>query len=609
MEFIRTAAVSPRVYLGDCIRNMEAIAAKAKELENQGVQIALFPELSLTGATCQDLFFNLSFQQTAREALERLAAQTGEMILVAGVPMAHNGRLYNCAAVMHKGQLLGLAGKKTLSRERGESRWFSPCDEAVQMPWLGGWVTLAHDFLFRVDDAAFTVAIGEDLPSCTAAAPIILNPAALPELAGRHERRCRALNWLSDEKLALIVHAGAGFGESTTDLVFAGYTAVYEKGRCLEAGKRFVPQGSEAVADGDLWRLTFKRQQAHWPQEETVRCYAKGLKGYAGALRRKLDPLPFVPQGEGFEARCEEITAIQVTGLRTRMEKTGMKDLVIGVSGGLDSTLALLVAARAYQEMGLPLTRIHAITMPGFGTGQRTYSNANKLMDALGVTLMEVPIAPAVRQHFQDIGHDESHHDVTYENAQARERTQILMDYANKVNGLVLGTGDLSEEALGFCTYNGDHMSMYNVNGSVPKTLMRTLVGWLGGTFDENTGAICRDIVETPVSPELLPVTEGELNQRTEDILGDYALHDFFLYHLMDSGSSLARLKALALHAFEGVYDEAAIQKALTLFHRRFFQQQFKRSCMPDGPKVGVIALSPRGGWLAPSDIDYKPLL
>ncbi|MBQ2699554.1 MAG: NAD(+) synthase [Clostridia bacterium] len=609
MTFIRTAAVSPRVNLGNCHRNMEVIAAKAKELEKQGVQIALFPELCLTGATCQDLFFNLAFQADAKDALMALAAQTGEMILVVGAPIAHNGRLYNCAAVMHRGRLLGLVGKKTLSRDRGESRWFSPLMESTQIPWQEGWVTLAHDFVFQVDDAAFAIAIGEDLPDCPAAAPLILNPSAGVELTGGHDRRRQGLAYLSDEKIAAIDHSGAGFGESTTDFVFAGDTAVYEKGRCLCEGKRFAPQGSEAVADVDGWRLTFKRQQAQWPQTEAVHCRARGLKAHDGVLARRLNPLPFVPQGKGFEARCEEITAIQVTGLRTRLEKTGMKDLVIGVSGGLDSTLALLVAARTYQEMGLDLSRIHAITMPGFGTGQRTYSNANKLMEALGVTLLEIPIAKAVRQHFQDIGHDESVHDVTYENAQARERTQILMDYANKVNGLVLGTGDLSEEALGFCTYNGDHMSMYNVNGSVPKTLMRTLVGWLGATFDENTGAICRDIVETPVSPELLPVTEGELNQRTEDILGDYALHDFFLYHLMDSGSGLERLKRLAFHAFKGVYSEEAIEKALTLFHRRFFQQQFKRSCMPDGPKVGAIGLSPRGGWLAPSDIDYKPLL
>ena len=609
MEFIRTAAVSPRVYLGDCHHNMQVIAEKARELENQGVQLALFPELALTGATCQDLFMNLAFQRRAREALDALARQAGEMIWVVGVPLAHEGRLYNCAAVMHRGKLLGLAGKKRLSRERGESRWFAPCKGSCLIPWNGDGVLLTEALLVEVDGFTFTIAIGEDLPTCLNAAPVILNPSAANEVAGRHDKRCRDLSWLSDDRLAAIVHAGAGFGESTTDLVFAGHTAVYEKGRCLAEGRRFDPQGGEAVADIDLWRLTYKRQQAQISLDEATRLQGKGLMPHDGRLLRTLDPLPFVPQGEGWEARCQEITAIQVTGLRTRLEKTGMKNLVIGVSGGLDSTLALLVAAHTYGEMGLPLTHIHAITMPGFGTGQRTYGNAHRLMEVLGVTLLEIPIGPAVRQHFQDIGHEEGCHDVTYENAQARERTQILMDYANQIGGLVLGTGDLSEEALGFCTYNGDHMSMYNVNGSVPKTLMRTLVGWLGGTFDEHTGAICRDIVETPVSPELLPVTEGELNQRTEDILGDYALHDFFLYHLMDSGSGLERLKMLALKAFEGVYAEEAVQKALTLFHRRFFQQQFKRSCMPDGPKVGAIGLSPRGGWLMPSDIAHRPLL
>ena len=340
------------------------------------------------------------------------------------------------------------------------------------------------------------------------------------------------------------------------------------------------------------------------------RVAAQPLPRREGALLRPLDPLPFVPQGPGGAERCREITAIQVTALRTRLEATGLKKLVVGVSGGLDSTLALLVAARAYREMGWPEKDIIAVTLPGFGTGKRTRGNAGRLMDALGVTALEIPIGPAVRQHFEDIGQDEGVHDVTYENSQARERTQILMDYANKAGGLVLGTGDLSESALGFSTYNGDHMSMYNVNCSIPKTLVRALVSYLGeACFSPQVAAVCRDINATPISPELLPVEEGELNQRTEDILGNYALHDFFLYHMMDSGSGADRLRLLAGQAFAGRCAPEEIDRALALFIRRFYQQQFKRSCVPDGPKVGSVSLSPRGDWRMPSDLSYRPFM
>ena len=392
-------------------------------------------------------------------------------------------------------------------------------------------------------------------------------------------------------------------------MVFDGYTGVFENGRALSEGERFSMSGSLAVADVDIGRLRYQRQRngSFHQMPRLTRDIQRLTLGPAHdaplPLMRPLEPLPFVPFGAEAGERLEEIAGIQCMGLETRLHAVHGRTVVVGVSGGLDSTLALLVAVRAFDALGLDRSGIHAITMPGMGTGGRTHANAQKLMEALGVTALEIPIEKAVRQHFLDIGQDENVHDVTYENSQARERTQILMDYANKVGGIVLGTGDLSEAALGFCTYNGDHMSMYNVNCSVPKTLVKSLVGYLSRCFDETVAAICQDVIDTPISPELLPTSQGELQQRTEDILGDYALHDFFLYHLMDSGASAGKLKMLAMQAFHGVYGEARVEAQLKTFLRRFFAQQFKRNCVPDGPKVGSVSLSPRGDWRMPSDM------
>ena len=477
----------------------------------------------------------------------------------------------------------------------------------------------APDLLFDRGDFTFAVEICEDLwtpipPSSQYAvegADIILNPSASNALVSKHSYRRELLRQQSGRLYAGYAYACAGFGESTSDLVFCGYTGVYENGKALAEGQRFSMEGGTAVADIDVQRLRYQRQRNgsfhQMPRREKpmrrVPIPALGLTDKQRLLR-PINPLPFVPSGAEMDDHLEEIVRIQCTGLATRLTAIHCEHLVIGVSGGLDSTLALLVGVRAFDMLHLPRTGVHAITMPGMGTGRRTKSNADRLMEVLGVSASEIPIEKAVRQHFADIGQDESTHDVTYENAQARERTQILMDYANKVNGIVLGTGDMSESALGFSTYNGDHMSMYNVNCSVPKTLVKSLVRYLSEhDFEGAVREVCRDVIDTPISPELLPVANGELNQRTEDILGDYALHDFFLYHMLDSGSGPERLKAFAMQAFEGVYDEAKIDAQLATFLRRFFQQQFKRNCVPDGPKVGSISLSPRGDLRMPSDM------
>ena len=520
------------------------------------------------------------------------------------------------------GQVRGIVPKTYLpnGNEFYETRWFvSGIQADGQLDQDGVRCAFAPDILFDTGDFRFAVEICEDVwtplpPSnqyAVEGADVIVNPSASNALVSKHAYRRELLRQQSGRLYAGYAYAGAGFGESTSDLVFCGYTGVYENGRVLAEGERFQLQGGEAVADIDIQRLRYQRQR-NGSFHQVARS-AKPMRHVEVPvsptlekthLLRPIAPLPFVPGGAQGEENLEEIVRIQCVGLATRLSAIGCKQLVIGVSGGLDSTLALLVAARAFDMLGLARTGIQAITMPGMGTGSRTKTNADRLMEALGVTAHEIAIGPAVRQHFADIGQDENKHDVTYENGQARERTQILMDFANKVGGIVLGTGDMSEAALGFSTYNGDHMSMYNVNCSVPKTLVKSLVRYLSEQdFDGAVRDICRDVIDTPISPELLPVTDGELQQRTEDILGDYALHDFFLYHMMDSGSGPDRLRLMARQAFDGVYDAGQIDRQLATFMRRFFAQQFKRNCVPDGPKVGSISLSPRGDWRMPSDM------
>ncbi len=611
--FARVAAVSVPVHLGDVQANLKEIVAAMDALEEKGVQAAVFPELCLTGATLGDLILRPEVQKAAWNALMQLANRAGSMAVVVGLPVSERGRLYNCAAVLQDGCVAGLVPQANPE----QNRWFANgADVYEELNANGRKAVLSADQLFDAGSFVFGVEVGANL--CTARQPgtrlalegadLILNPASASARVGRQDRRKTMIKAHTARLHAGYAFACPGFGESTGDYVYDGCTLVAENGAVLAEGERYSLNGAMAIADVDIELVRFQRQKDaafHAAPDGDVCIHPLNDVNEARLpLLRSYEPLPFVPKTE---EGLEEIAQIQCMGLASRLKAIRCENLVIGVSGGLDSTLALLVAARTFDLLGISRKGIYAITMPGMGTGARTKTNADRLMEALGVSASEIPIGPAVKQHFADIGQPEGKHDVTYENSQARERTQILMDYANKVNGIVLGTGDLSEEALGFCTYNGDHMSMYNVNCTVTKTCLRSLTCYLSAhSFDAEVAAICQDVVDTPVSPELLPVTEGELNQRTEDILGDYALHDFFLYHYMESGASREKLQMLAEHAFRGVYPAEQIAAQLKTFIWRFYTQQFKRSCAPDGPQVGPVSLSPRGGWDAPSDI--KPL-
>lgn len=609
--FARVAAVSVPVHLGDVQANVNEIATAMEKLRQKGVQAAVFPELCLTGATLGDLVLRPEVQKAAWKGLLSLAKKAGKMAVVVGLPVTVRGRLYNCAAVLHSGQVQALIPQNQPGRP-----FVSGIGKFDDVEVYSDSVAFTPDMIFEIGGFRFGVEIGQDAwamePHSTtlaqAGADVILHAAASSAQGGRQGSRKDMLCQRSMALHAGYVYASAGFGESTGDHVYDGATIVTENGEVLAEGERFRLEGGMAIADVDIEKLRYQRvrDDAFCAYHDVdVALHPLGMTTNATLpLLRKAEPLPFVPKTE---EGLEEIAQIQCMGLASRLKAIRCENLVIGVSGGLDSTLALLIAARTFDLLGISRKGIHAITMPGMGTGARTKTNADRLMEALGVSASEIPIGPAVQQHFVDIGQPADKHDVTYENAQARERTQILMDYANKVNGIVLGTGDLSEEALGFCTYNGDHMSMYNVNCTVTKTCLKSLTRYLSAhSFDETVAAICQDVVDTPISPELLPVSEGELNQRTEDILGDYALHDFFLYHYIEGGAGREKLQMLAEHAFKGVYDAQKIAAQLKTFMWRFYTQQFKRSCAPDGPQTGPVSLSPRGGWNMPSDI--KPI-
>ncbi len=618
--FIRVAAASPKLKVGDVRYNVSKMLELAGEAAKAGADALAFPELAVTGYTCGDLFLQPALQRAALEGLMELARAKLPLVIIAGVPMPAGGRLYNAAAAISGGEVLGVVPKTHIPnyQEYYERRWFaSGAGVRLDIDIGGKTVPFGADILFRsrCGRFAFGIEICEDLwapepPSGALSqrgALFIFNPSASDEAVTKHEYRRNLISQQSGRCIGGYVYAGAGPDESTTDLVFGGYTAVAENGRILSEGKRFT-RGELTLADVDAGRLAFLRgrnstffSDAEKPALREV-CFE--LAGRAEPpLRRGYAPQPFVPGGAEQEARSEEITAIQVAALRKRMVHTGQLKAVVNVSGGLDSALTLLVAARLFREQGWPGADLHALTLPGPGTGKRTKNNALGLMRELGCTVLEIPITDAVNRHFKDIGQDPACHDTTYENCQARERTQILMDYANRIGGIALGTGDLSEAALGWSTYNGDHMSMYNVNAGVPKTLVRHLVKWLGDhSFNERIAAITRDILDTPVTPELVPSKDGAIDQRTEDILGPYELHDFFLYHMIEGGAGPKKLMLLAQNAFGDKYDLALVRKTLETFIRRFFSQQYKRSCMPDGPRVGSVALSPRGDWRMPSD-------
>ena len=619
--FIKVAAAVPAVKVADVEYNLQQIESLIAQAEGKGVEILVFPELCITGYTCQDLFKEQLLLDRAESAVIALLDFTRKLdvISIVGLPIVVNGLLYNCAAIIQSGQLLGLIPKTYLPNyaEFYEKRWFASAQDLnpSEFYFAGGPVTISADpkVFVTSDGVKFGVEICEDVwapipPSnnlALAGADIVFNLSASDELIGKHTYLKSLLAQQSARTISGYVYASCGFGESSQDVVYGGNAMIFENGHLLVEGERFSiqPQIQSCQIDVEKLRVerrqntTFINAQRH---AHAVQVLCKPIAPHDFELEREINPHPFIPKDENMSDACEEILNIQVAGLAKRLYHINAKKAVIGISGGLDSTLALLVTVKAFDKMAIDRKGIIGITMPGFGTTDRTYNNALKLMQTLGVTIREISIAKAVTQHFDDIGHNPKVHDITYENSQARERTQILMDVANKENAIVVGTGDLSELALGWATYNGDHMSMYGVNAGIPKTLIRYLVTYVSGEMATET---LLDIVDTPISPELIPADEhGNIKQKTEDLVGPYELHDFFIYYFLRYGFRPKKIFIMAQKAFANTYDDETIKKWLTTFCRRFFNQQFKRSCLPDGPKVGSVSLSPRGDWRMPSD-------
>lgn len=624
--FFRLAVATPELRIADCAFNAAEISAVLERASAEGCQLVLFPELSVTAYSCADLFYQPQLLKAAGEAILKISETCARLHLAAvvGTPLEFHGRLYNVAVVIGAhGEIAGVVPKTYLpnSGEFYEARWFTRGDHAAEtsFEFNGHEVPFGGDLLFSAGDALIGVELCEDLwaikpPSldqATAGANVLLNLSASNELLGKVGYRRDLVRQQSARCLAAYAYASAGPGESTTDVVYSGHSMITEYGSTLIENDRFKFHSQLAIADIDLGKLSHDRtRNSSFAQTVAARKFrlisVSTSNWQAGmTLHRPVDPHPFVPTDPARRSEhCREIFAIQSTGLAKRLRHTRAKTLTLGLSGGLDSTLAALVACHAFDELGLDRQGIVALSMPGLGTTDRTKNNAAKLAKMLKLTFREISISASVRQHFKDIGHPESKHDVTFENAQARERTQILMDVANQTGGFVLGTGDLSELALGWCTFNADHMSMYHVNAGVPKTLVRYLVEWgAAELFTGREAEVLLDISHTPISPELLPsAKDGTIAHKTEDLIGPYELHDFFLYQMVRCGSEPAKIQFLAEIAFKGVYSAAAIKKWLAVFVKRFFAQQFKRNAMPDGPKVGSVALSPRGDWRMPSD-------
>ena len=625
--FVKVAAAVPHVQVADCFYNIQQMEGLMRQASDKGVQIIAFPEMSVTAYTCLDLFAQQTLLKNAEQALLKLVSDTADLniLTIAGAPLVTENRLINSAIAFQAGKILGVVPKTYIPnyKEFQEQRWFTSATELRDKTVSIGDRTypLGSHLLFTAGQVKVGIEICEDLwvpvpPSSLLAmegANILVNISASNELIGKHHYLRSLICQQSARCMAGYVYASAGFGESSTDLVFAGNGIIAENGTLLEESPRFTMQEQLVISEIDIENLQNDRQvntsfmhgTSTLLADETITIpFVLSENSGQPVLTRSVDPHPFTPSGDALKERCEEIFQIQVAGLAKRIVHTHSRTAVVGISGGLDSTLALLVTVMTFDALNIPRNQILGITMPGFGTTDRTYTNACDLIRSLGVTLKEISIKDACLQHFKDISHNPSVHDVTYENSQARERTQILMDVANQENGMVIGTGDLSELALGWATYNGDHMSMYGVNGSIPKTLVRYLVEWVAhNRVDEASRATLLDIVDTPISPELIPADEnGNIKQKTEDLVGPYELHDFFLYHFLRFGSSPAKIYFLAQQAFGGSYDKETIRKWLHTFFRRFFQQQFKRSCLPDGPKVGSVSLSPRGDWRMPSD-------
>ena len=621
--FVRVAAASPKLKVADCDYNISQIKQLIDEAVKQKIQFITFPELSITGYTCADLFLQTVLQRKAFDALMELVDYMKDkksLIAIVGLPLLFKNRLYNVAAAISSKGILGFVPKLEIPNhnEFNEKRWFTSGvdlnDEIIETSV--GHHPFSSNLIFETQHAKFGVEIGEDL--WTPAPPssllslegvdIIFNLSASSEAVGKHSYRKSLVANQSARCNAAYVYAGAGVGESTTDLVYSGACLIAENGVMLAASKRFSLENELIVADIDITalqneRMTVKRHNSHIENEFSPYYDLAPILDFK-KMHRTFNPHPFIPAPQDEDDNLGDVYSIQTNGLAKRLLHTNSKTITLGVSGGLDSTLALLVAIGTFDMLGLPRENIHAITMPGFGTTDRTYQNAISLMKSSGVTIKEISIVAAVTQHLKDIGHDINVHDVTYENSQARERTQILMDYANKTGGMVLGTGSLSEMALGWATYNGDHMSMYAVNAGVPKTLVASLVRWIANKHtEETTKEVLLDILDTPFSPELLPADkEGKIAQKTEHFVGPYELHDFFINRMLRYNDEPRRIYFIAQQAFKGSYSSEEILKWLKVFYRRFFSQQFKRSCMPDGPKVGAINLSPRVNWQMPSD-------
>lgn len=622
--YMKVAAAVPEVRIADCRFNAERIVTMMEKASDRGVEVVVFPELSVTGYTCGDLFGQSALLAAAESAVGVIAEQTAGLSVtgIIGTPVEVNDKLYNCAVVISGGKIEGIVPKSHIPNysEFYEARWFASGSgiEGSSIIFAGQQADFGSDLLFEINGVPCGIEICEDLwvpipPSSQMAlngAKVIFNLSATPEVIGKHDYLRQLVTQQSARTHSAYVYASSGFGESSTDLVFAGNGIIAECGHIVASGERFSYDEQLVVADVDIELIGSERRRRNtfhaegYEKEYTIKAISNE-NDMPATFDRTVDPLPFVPSSaDRRDSNCREIFAIQSHGLAQRIAHTGCRCAVIGISGGLDSTLALLVTVRTFDQLGLDRKGIIGVTMPGFGTTGRTHDNAVTLMRELGVSMREIPIAAACRQHFADIGLDPSQRNVAYENSQARERTQILMDIANMEGGMVIGTGDMSEAALGWATYNGDHMSMYNVNCSVPKTLVRELVIWAADNGGgEREAAALRDVAATPVSPELLPADEnGEIAQKTEDLVGPYELHDFFLFNMLRYGFTPAKIRFLAGKAFDGKYDEETIDKWLKVFIRRFFSQQYKRSAVPDGPKVGTVALSPRGDWRMPSD-------
>ena len=621
--FIKVAAATPKIKVADPAYNTEEILKIIDETEKNGASILVFSELTISGYTCGDLFLQQPLLTECKNQLLRIvkATENKSMLVVVGCPIVIKQKLYNCAVVISDGSILGIVPKTHLPNysEFYELRHFTSGEGLEEDLWFGeefGYVNVAVNQLFKckeIPELVVACEICEDLwvplPPSTyhamAGATVICNPSASVETTTKESYRRSLVSNQSARLLAAYIYADAGEGESTQDVVYSGHHLICENGSVLAEAKRFT---NEIIyADIDVQKLAAERRKmTSFPGGQTDDYFEQefSLEVKENKITRTFPKAPFVPDNQDErDKRCDEILSLQSMGLKKRLEHTNCKHAVVGISGGLDSTLAVLVTARAFDLLDIPRENLICVTMPCFGTTDRTYQNAVSLIKELGATLKEVRIEKAVRQHFADIGHDENNHDVTYENSQARERTQILMDIANQTSGMVIGTGDMSELALGWATYNGDHMSMYGVNASVPKTLVRHLVRYYADTCGEKElSDVLLDVLDTPVSPELLPPEDGKISQKTEDLVGPYELHDFYLYYVLRFGYSPAKIFRLAVQAFEGSYNRETILKWLKTFYRRFFAQQFKRSCLPDGPKVGSVAVSPRGDLRMPSD-------